>query len=163
MAEYRGVLKRVGSKEGDMYVNAGNSAVGTVRVAGKVSVIEIGDVTLRDVGCNADIYDLLDPGRNAILFVHYHYWRKPVVLGVKYLDDGKKYLMGFGTLFASVLSYLIFYPIFAVIAGFMVGLMGGKDGGFMGMLGILIIIAGIGAAIVNAVLLVKVFLKAKAA
>lgn len=163
MAEYRGVLKRVGSKEGDVFVNAGNSAVGTVRVSGKVSVIEIGDTTLRNVGCNADLYDLLDPGRDATLFVHRHYWRMPVVLGVKYMDDGKKYVMGFGTLFASVLAYLILYPIFAIVAGFMVGLMGGKNGGFMSTLGVLIIVAGIIAAIVNAVLLVRVYLKAQAA
>ena len=55
MPAYRGLLKRVGSKEGDMIVNSsGNSAFGNVRVSGKVSVIEIGDTMLRDVGCTRD-------------------------------------------------------------------------------------------------------------
>jgi hypothetical protein len=163
MAEIRGVMTRIGAREGDMIVNTNNnSAVGHVRVAGKISVIQIGDVTLRNVGCNTDIYDLLDLNRDAILFVHYHYWRNPVVLGVKYPDDGKKYLMGFGTLFASVLAYLIFYPIFAIIAGFIVGLMGGSKGGIMSTLGVLIIFAGFGLAIANAVILVKVYMSAKA-
>jgi hypothetical protein len=163
MAEIRGVMTRIGAREGDMIVNSSNnSAVGNVRVAGKISVVQIGDVTLRNVGCNTDIYDLLDINRDAILFVHYHYWRKPIILGVKYLDDGKKYLMGFGIMFASVLAYLIFYPLFAIVAGFMVGLMGGSKGGIMSTLGVVIIFAGIGLAIANAVVLVKAYAQAKA-
>jgi hypothetical protein len=63
MPQYRGILKRVGSKDGDMYVNSG-SAMSTVRVAGKISIIEIGDTVLRDVACPKDLYDLLDPGRD---------------------------------------------------------------------------------------------------
>jgi hypothetical protein len=159
MAEIRGVMTRIGAREGDMIVNSSNnSAVGNVRVAGKISVVQIGDVTLRNVGCNTDIYDLLDINRDAILFVHYHYWRKPIILGVKYLDDGKKYLMGFGIMFASVLAYLIFYPIFAVIAGALIGAMGG----IMGVVGTIIVIGGIGLAIANAFIMSKVWMKAKA-
>lgn len=161
MAEIRGVMTRIGSREGDMIVNASNrSAVGNVRVAGKISVIEIGGTTLRDVGCNTDLYDLLDTDRDAILFVHYHYWRKPMILGVKYLDDGKKYLMRAGTMIASVLAYLIFYPIFAIIAGVFVAAMGGS---VMNTVGGLVVLTGIGLAIANAFLLSKVYVKAKAA
>jgi len=121
-------------------------------------VIEIGDTTLRDVGCNMDVHHLLDLNREAILYVHYHYWRKPVILGVKYLDNDKKYLMRTGTVIASVIAYLIFYPLFALIAGVFVGAMGGV----MSVVGTLIALAGLGLAIANAFILAKVYVQAKA-
>ena len=89
MKEYRGILKRIGAKEGDMIVNTrANSSVGNVRVSGSVSVVEIGDTVLRDVGCTRDIYDLLDVGKSAILYVHYKNFRKPIILGVAYPAEG---------------------------------------------------------------------------
>jgi hypothetical protein len=42
-------------------------------------------------------------------------------------------------------------------------MMGGKDGGFMGTLGIVVIVAGCAAAVVNAALMVKVYVGMKAA
>ncbi len=58
MAEIRGAMTRIGSREGEPIVNASNrSAIGNVRVAGKIRVIEIGGTTLRDVGCKHDCHD----------------------------------------------------------------------------------------------------------
>lgn len=156
MPAYRGLLKRVGSKEGDMIVNSsGNSAVGNVRVSGKVSMIEIGDTMLRDVGCTRDIYDLLEPGREAVLYVHRHFFGKPIIIGIKYLDDDKTYMIRFGSLVAATLSYLLIYPLLVLVGGFMIGLMGGKDGGFMSTLAILVIVGGLGLCVFTAGMLVK--------
>ena len=164
MPVYRGVLKRVGAKEGDMIVNSsGSSAVGNVRVSGKISIIEIGDVVLRDVGCTNDIYDLMDAGRDVTLYVHRHFINKPIVIGIKHMDTGKTYMMRFGTLFASALSYLIIYPLLFLVAGFMVGMMGGKDGGFMSTLGVLVIVGGFGLCVFTAGMLVKNWLAWRAA
>lgn len=156
MPAYRGLLKRVGSKENDMIVNSsGNSAVGNVRVSGKVSMIEIGDTMLRDVGCTRDIYDLLEPGREAVLYVHRHFFGKPIIIGIKYLSDNRTYMIRFGSLVAATLSYLLIYPLLVLAGGFMIGLMGGKDGGFMSVLAILVIIGGLGLCAVTAGMLVK--------
>lgn len=156
MPAYRGLLKRVGSKEGDMIVNSsGNSAVGNVRVSGKVSMIEIGDTMLRDVGCTRDIYDLLEPGREAVLYVHRHFFGKPIIIGIKYLDDNRTYMIRFGSLVAATLSYLLIYPLLVLVGGFMIGLMGGKDGGFMSTLAILVIVGGLGLCVFTAAMLVK--------
>jgi hypothetical protein len=156
MPAYRGVLTRVGSKEGDMIVNSsGNSAVGNVRVSGKVSVIEIGKVTLRDVGCTNDIYDLMDPGRDVTLYVHRHFFNKPIVIGIKHMDSGRVYMMRFGTLIASALSYVLIYPLLILAGAFLIGMMGGKDGGIMSTLAVLFIVGGFGLCAWTAGMLVK--------
>lgn len=42
MAEIRGVTTRIGGREGDMIVDSSNdSAIGNVRVAGKISVVKV--------------------------------------------------------------------------------------------------------------------------
>ena len=139
-----------------MIVNSsGNSAVGNVRVSGKISIIQIGDVTLRDVGCTNDLYDLMDPGRDVTLYVHRHFFNKPVVIGIRHMDTGKTYMMRMGTLLASAASYLLIHPLLFVVAGFMLGLMGGKDGGLMSTLGMLVIIGGLGLCVYTAAMLLK--------
>ena len=156
MPAYRGLLKRVGSKAGDMIVNSsGGSAFGNVRVSGTVSLIEIGDTLLRDVGCTRDLYDLLEPGREAVLYVHRHFFGKPIVIGVKYPDANRTVMIGFGSLVAATLSYLLVYPLLVLVGGFMIGMMGGKGGGFMSTLAVLVIVGGLGFCAFNAGMLVK--------
>lgn len=163
MPAYRGILRRVGRKDGDMIVNANaNSAVGNVRVGGKISIIEVGDTTLRDVGCNNDIYDLMDVGRDVTLYVHNHFFRKPIVIGIKHMDTGRTTMMRMGSLIANAMSYLLIYPLLFVVAGFAIGLMGGKDGGFMGMLGIGVVFAGFALSVLMAVMLVKTYVVSRA-
>ncbi len=164
MPAYRGILTRVGSKEGDMIVNSsGNSAVGNVRVSGKISIIEIGAVTLRDVGCTNDIYDLMDAGRDVTLYVHHHFFGKPIVIGIKHMDTGKTFMIRFGTLIANTLSYLLIYPLLILVGGFMIGLMGGKNGGFMSTLAILFILGGLGFCVWTAGMLVKNYMRWRSA
>lgn len=149
MKEYRGILKRIGAKEGDMIVSSNaNSSVGHVRVSGTVSVIEIGDTMLRNVGCTRDIYDLLDVGEEAILYVHYHFFRKPVILGVKYPASGRKFVIPFISVFASAVLQVIMYPIFFLIGGLVSTMFLGN------FLGMLIVIGGLGLSLYNVATLV---------
>lgn len=157
MKEYRGILKRIGDKEGDMIVNSarGGGAVGNVRVSGSVSVIEIGDTMLRNVGCTRDIYALLDQGKNAVLYVHYHFFHKPIIIGVSYPDEGRTFAMPFISMFANAVTYLVMYPLMFLIGG-LVSTM------FLGKLGYLIVIGGLGLCGWNAWTLVAGYFKVTA-
>ncbi len=158
MKEYRGVLKRIGAKEGDMIVNSkGHGAVGNVRVSGSVSVIEIGDTVLRNVGCTRDIYDLLDLGKSAILYVHYNNFRKPVILGVSYPAEGRGFTVPLISVIANTVMSLFLYPILSVLFGLMVG------GAISGFLGVIIMLGGIGLTLYNVVTLIMGYMQAAAA
>ncbi|NKJ45102.1 MULTISPECIES: hypothetical protein [unclassified Novosphingobium] len=157
MKKLRGILKRVGAKEGDMIVNTRtNSSVGNVRVSGKVSVIEIGDTVLRDVGCTRDIYDLLDVGKDAILYVHFNNFKKPTILGVAYPQDGRGFMVPMMAIIANTIMSLFLYPIVSIILGLIVA-------GISGVLGLLVGLGGIGFTVYGVVNLIKGYLHASAA
>ncbi len=158
--KYRGTLKRVGSLTGGGMVTSGG-AVGNVRVANEITVLEIGDKMLRNVRCTEDLFDLLDPGREACVYIFRHFFYKPVLLGVRY-DDGKKYTITAGQIIASILAYILIFPLLAIVSGFMIGLMGGKEGGFMGGLGVTWIVGGVLLSWVQAILLFVSYLAMKA-
>jgi len=151
MQKYCGLLKRVGAHTSETITT--NGPVGHVRLAGNISVIEIGDAVLRKPRCTSDLHDLLDPGREACLYVYKHFFYQPVVLGVKYAEDNKKYTITFGECVANALSYVFIWPLLFIVSGFMIGLMGGKEGGFMASFGVLWIVGGIILSLVSAVLL----------
>ncbi len=154
MKELRGILKRIGAKEGDMIVNtSANSPVGNVRVSGKVSVIEIGDTVLRDVSCTRDIYDLLDVGKEAILYVHFNSFRKPVILGVAYPAERRGFAVPLMAVIAKTILSLFLYPIVAII----LGLIASEINIF---LGILVALGGIGLTIYGVVTLIMGYLRA---
>lgn len=157
MTEYQGILKRIGAKEGDMIVNSrGAGAVGNVRVSGSVSVIEIGDTVLRDVGCTRDIYDLLDIGKTAILYVHYKNFRKPVILGVGYPAEGRGFTVPLMAIVANTIMSLLVFPILSFIFGLMMTEIVGT------VLGVLIIFGGIGLTGYNVFTLITGYMKATA-
>ncbi|WP_157220817.1 hypothetical protein [Flavisphingomonas formosensis] len=157
MDEYRGVLKRIGAKEGDMIVNTrANSSVGNVRVSGKVSVVEIGDKVLRDVGCTRDIYDLLDVGKDAILYVHFNIFKKPTIIGVAYPHDGRGFVVPMMAVIANTILSLFLYPIVSIILGLILA-------GISGVLGLLVGLGGIGFTVYGVVSLIKGYLQASAA
>jgi hypothetical protein len=157
MKEYRGILKRIGAKEGDMIVNTrANSSVGNVRVSGSVSVVEIGDTVLRDVGCTRDIYDLLDVGKNANLYVHYKNFRKPIILGVAYPAEGRGFTVPLMSVVANTILSLLVFPIMFFIFGLMMTAIVGN------FLGTLIILGGIGLTLYNVVTLVTGYMSAAA-
>ncbi len=149
MKEFRGILKRVGAKEGDMIVNTSvNSPVGHVRVSGTVSVIEIGDTVLRDVSCMKDMYDLLDVGEDAILFVHFKNFYKPVILGVAYPGRRRGFAVPLIAVIANTILSLFLFPILSLLFGFMIGFLLGEVAGVAVMLG------GFALTFYNAVMLI---------
>jgi len=157
MKEYRGILKRIGAKEGDMIVNTrANSSVGNVRVSGSASVVEIGDTVLRDVGCTRDIYDLLDVGKSAILYVHYKNFRKPIILGVAYPAEGRGFTVPLMSVVANTVLSLLVFPIMFFIFGLMMTAVVGN------FLGTLIILGGIGLTLYNVVTLITGYTSAAA-
>lgn len=153
MKKYCGMLKRVGSHESTTITSGG--AVGNVQVAGDVSVVQIGDTVLRKPRCTSDLFDLLDPGREACLYVFPHFFYYPVIIGVKYADDGSKYTITFGQLVANVASYLLMWPLLFVVGAFMFGIL-------LPAVGFLILFGGIGLAWLSALMLVLDFSRMKA-
>lgn len=154
MKELRGILKRIGAKESDMIVNTkANSSVGNVRVSGKVSVIEIGDTVLRDVSCTRDIYDLLDVGKEAILYVHFNNFRKPVILGVAYPGERRGFAVPLMAVVANTVLSLFLYPIIAIILGLIVSEINI-------FLGLLVALGGIGLTIYGVVTLIMGYVQA---
>jgi hypothetical protein len=156
MKEYRGILKRLGAKEDDMIVNSnGNSAVGNVRVSGKVSVVEIGDTVLRDVGCTRDIYDLLDVGKDMTLYVYFNNTRKPVILGVAYPAEHRGFTVPLMAIVANTIMSLFLWPIVSVLAGAVLS-------GVNVALGVLVMLAGFGLTIYGVVSLILGYLRTSA-
>ncbi len=157
MREYTGILKRVGAKEDDMIVNSkGHGAVGNVRVSGSVSVVEIGDTVLRNVGCTRDIYDLLDVGKNATLYVHYKNFHKPIILGVGYPGERRGFTVPLMSVVANTILSLIIFPIMFLIAGLVLS-------GVSPVLGVLVILGGIGLTLYNVITLIMGYTRAAAA
>ena len=156
MKEYRGILKRLGAKEDDMIVNSnGNSAVGNVRVSGKVSVVEIGDTVLRDVGCTRDIYDLLDVGKDMTLYVYFNNTRKLVILGVAYPAEHRGFTVPLMAIVANTIMSLFLWPIVSVLAGAVLS-------GVNIALGVLVMLAGFGLTIYGVVSLILGYLRTSA-
>ncbi|MBE9607665.1 hypothetical protein IAI18_22565 [Acetobacteraceae bacterium H6797] len=132
-----------------------NSAVGHVRVSGKVSVVEIGDTVLRDVGCTRDIYDLLDVGKNAVLYVHFNNLRKPIILGVAYPEERRGFVVPLMAVIASTIMSLFLYPILSILLGLVLS-------GINGILGVLVIFGGLGLTSYGVFTLIKGYLQASA-
>ena len=158
--QYCGPLNRIGALTGGGMITT-NNGVGNVRVASEITVLEIGDKMLRQVRCTEDMYDLLDPNREACVFIFRHFFYKPVLLGVKY-DDGRKYTITLAQTIASILSYILIFPLLAVVSGFMIGLMGGKEGGFIAGLGVTWIVVGVLGSWAQAALLLVSYVIMKA-
>jgi hypothetical protein len=99
MEKLCGEIKLVGNLSGgdirtqvDQYGNA--KFVGSYRTALVLDALQVGDTTLLKAGCNGEVYNALDTGRNACVYVYRSLLRKAIVLGVKYEDTGEKTLVG---------------------------------------------------------------------
>lgn len=140
-----------------MIVNSkGHGAVGNVRVSGSVSVVEIGDTVLRDVGCTRDIYDLLDAGKDAVLFVHYKNFRKPIILGVAYPEERRGFALPLMAIVANTVMSLFLFPIMIFFFGLMVSAVLGS------FLGLVVILGGIGLTFYNVATLITGYMSASA-
>ncbi len=140
MEKHCGKLERIGSMTGGQMVGSGGS---TVRVATQVDSIQIGSTVLKKPRCEDALFQVLEPGRDACLYVMRQGWTT-VIMGVKYVD-GTKHLISKTYLRGSLLQM-------ATIIAFMYWLGGFVAGGFVGsMIGLgdytpaLALLAGAGA------------------
>lgn len=140
MEKHCGRLERVGDLTGGQMVGGGGSAA---RVATQVDSIQIGATVLKKPRCEDALFQVLEPGRDACLYVMRH-GRTTVIMGVKYAD-GTKYLISKTYLRGSLLQL-------ATIIAFMYWLGGLAAGGIIGsMIGfgdytpVLAMLAGTGA------------------
>jgi hypothetical protein len=134
MDKHCGLLRRVGSLSGgdlmqptDTYGNT--RVIGSYRTATEIDSIEIGDTVLKKPNCEEALFENLQPGRQACLYV-YRNGRRPILVGVKY-DNGEKFLVTGTYLRGSILQMVILlsfmYGIGGVIAGGIVGSVIGLD------------------------------------
>src|SRR5262245_291201 len=98
MEKHCGVLRQVGSLKGGKLVASvvqygRANCVAAFRVSTGVDAIQIGDTLLKKPLCEDDLYANLQTGREACIYVYRHFVRTPVILGIKYKDDGAKYLI----------------------------------------------------------------------
>jgi hypothetical protein len=89
--------------------------LGQVRLATEIDVIEVGGVRLKKSRCEEQLSGALRPGVNACVYVFRHFWRTPLILGVKYTDTGEKYLASASWIRNSLLQFVVIWPIFSAI------------------------------------------------
>jgi hypothetical protein len=128
MEKYCGMLQRVGDLTGGELIGPRDdygrpTGVGHVRVATSLSVVQIGNTTLKKPRCDDDLFPYLQPGREACLYVYRHNWT-PVLLGVKYAD-GNKHLVPSGYIRGTIIQFVIMFA-------FMYGIVGAIGGAFIG-------------------------------
>jgi hypothetical protein len=126
MEKLCGLLQRVGDLTGGELIrqvdNYGNAkAIGQVRVATEISLIQIGNTFLKKSRCSDELFAYLQPGREACLYVFRHFHWVPVILGIKYTDDGTKHLASSTWIRGSILQYIVVWPFMAGIAGAVAG------------------------------------------
>lgn len=151
MEKHLGVLKQVGSLSGGEIVSPvdqdGNKKlIGSFRVATQVDAIQIGETILKKPRVEGALFEKLQPGREACLYVHRYLMRSPAVIGVKYKDDGSKLIISQSYFRGSLIQYATVFALMCGIAGFVgVMIVGGilhlPGGEFLPVLGL---IAGVG-------------------
>ncbi len=130
------------------------TAVGNVRVANEISIMEIGNTELRGIRCTDDLYDVLEVGRQARVYIFRHFFYKPVLLGVKY-DTGQKYMVTFQVVAGTALQYALVWPLMVLMFAFMLGILFAPLGAIWAIGGLLLVWT-------NAVLVLVDYFKMKA-
>ena len=130
MEKHCGLLDEVGRLKGgetitqvDDYGRA--KFIGQVKVATEIDVIRIGTAQLRKVRCEGVLYNELEPGRQACIYIYRHLWRTPVLLGVRYDGEKGKRMVSDAYYRGSLLQYALplafMYAIGCWILGMVVG------------------------------------------
>jgi hypothetical protein len=131
MEKHCGLLGEVGRLKGgetiarvDEYGRA--KFIGQVKVATEIDVVRIGTAELRKVRCEGVLYNELEPGRQACLYIYRHLWRTPVLLGVRYDGEERKRMVSDAYYRGSLLQYALplalMYAIGCWILGMVVGI-----------------------------------------
>lgn len=104
--------------------------VGNVGDTAEVDLIQIGDTLLKKSLCEVALLGHLEVGREACLYIFRHYHWTPIVLGIKYADDGTKHLASSQWIKRQMLQYSVVWPIVSGIGG---AISGGLLGAVIGI------------------------------
>lgn len=100
--------------------------VGSYRTAVVLDALQVGDTTLLNARCPGDVYNALETGRSACVYVYRSLLRKALLLGVKYEDTGEKQLVGHsyyrGTLIQLATVHTLLNTLGCWILGMIVGI-----------------------------------------
>ncbi len=131
MEKHCGLLGRVGNLRGGETISqvdehGRTKFIGQVKVATEIDVITIGSTDLKKVRCEGVLYNELQPGRQACLYIYRHLWRTPVLLGIRYDGEQQKRMVSDAYYRGSLLQYALplafMYAIGCWILGMIVGM-----------------------------------------
>jgi hypothetical protein len=120
--------------------------VGSYRAASVLDALQVGSTTLLEARCQAEVYNALEPGTQACVYVFRTLLRVPLILGVRDSQSGARTMISHsyyrGTLLQFIFVHALLNAIGFWIAGMIIGLiigMGQSAGppvlGFFGGLG----------------------------
>jgi len=130
MEKHCGLLSEVGSLKGGETIaqvdeHGRAKFIGQVKVATEIDIIRIGAAELKKVRCEGVLYNELEPGRKACLYVYRHLWRTPVLLGVRYDGEQQKHMVSDAYYRGSVLQYALPLAFMYAIGGWILGMIVG--------------------------------------
>lgn len=130
MEKHCGLLGHVGRLKGGETITRVDEQgrarfIGQVKVATEIDVVRIGTVELRKVRCEGVLYNELDPGRLACLYVYRHLWRTPVLLGIRYDGEARKRTISDAYYRGSLLQYALPLALLYAVAGWILGMVVG--------------------------------------
>lgn len=130
MEKHCGLLENVGRLRGGETITRVDERgrakfVGQVKVATEIDAIRVGTVELRKVRCEGVLYNELEPGRNACLYVYRHLWRTPVLLGIRYDGEVQKRMASDAYYRGSLLQYALPLALLYAVGGWILGMVVG--------------------------------------
>lgn len=130
MERHCGLLENVGRLKGGETITQVDEHgrarfIGKVKVATEIDSIRIGSAELRSVRCEGVLYNELEPGRNACLYIYRHLWRTPVLLGVRYDGEVQKRMISDAYYRGSLLQYALPLALLYAVGGWILGMIVG--------------------------------------
>mgnify|MGYP000384955253 CR=1 FL=1 len=130
MEKHCGLLENVGRLQGGGTITQVDEQgrtkfIGQVKVATEIDAIRIGATQLKKVRCEGVLYNELEPGRNACLYIYRHLWRTPVLLGVRYDGEAQKRMVSDAYYRGSFLQYTLPLALMYAIGGWILGMIVG--------------------------------------
>lgn len=104
--------------------------VGSFRTAVELDALQIGDVSLTKVRCQGGLYNELEKGREACVYIFRTLLKKSLLLGIKYSDSGEKHVIDQSYHRGTILQFVTVLALLNSIGGLIVG---GILGGIVGL------------------------------